>query len=89
MTVRESYPKLHSIKMKTGIHDPKVEFLPSAAYNKIDPRDVLIGAFNMDLEEIAIIGVDYWGREYVASSSPDPTLIAFMAARMQHIVVSE
>ena len=69
--VKSSYPKLHSIKPKKGLHAPNMDFLPTASFSKLSADDVLYGAHMEGLDEVIVIGKDFFGNEYIAFSDPN------------------
>jgi len=81
MPVKSSYPKLHSIKMKSGVHGPSLSFHPNAAYMRVKPDDVLYGAHLAELSEIVIVGYDYSGGEYMAMSTANTERASYMLQR--------
>lgn len=78
--MRTSYPKLHSIKFKTGpIADNVVHVGP---YDRDIPViNVLQGAAQSMLTEVVVFGYDKDGYEYIASSTGDTQRVAYMFAR--------
>lgn len=92
--MKTSIPKLHSIKFKDGIYAPNVVEHPDIPYNTretthVRPLDVLKGAAEEKLYDVVIFGYDENGLEYVATSSDDPTLAAYMFARGQLLMLRE
>ena len=76
-----SYPKLHSLTLKGGLHAPNIDFHPMASFDRVGVDDVLYGAHKEGLEDVLIIGVDSWGNEYIAMSDPDMYRAHYLAQR--------
>lgn len=89
MPMKSSYPKLHSVKMKRGWHDPKVEVLPTASRDFVDPEDVLYGAYQEGLYDVVVFGYNSEGREYLAMSTPDVGRAHYMLSRGAQLLLKD
>ncbi len=79
--MKVSYPKLHSIKWKDGIHGPNIAILQSRVRENIPAHDVLMGACLYNLKDVVVFGYDQDGNEEIFGSVPSSKEAHYMFSR--------
>jgi hypothetical protein len=80
--MRASYPKLHSIKLKSGAFADNVVYpFDFERPDRIPSINVLEGAIIENLRDVVLIGYTQDGQEYIAGSMKSPKEAAYMFAR--------
>jgi hypothetical protein len=71
--IKTSYPKLHSIKFKSGMFADNVAIMPLEYFKdyEVQPINVLEGAIMENLDHVVVAGYDKSGKEYFAGTYRD------------------
>ena len=85
--MRSSYPKLHSIKWKSGVNADNVELLHYEKKETVPLVDVLSSALNAGLTDVALVGKYPNGESYIASTIRDHQKAAYLLGYGQFLLM--